>query len=137
MGISTTGKPAPRELSRFVVLLCEQSEGWENNFLTKFKDLFESHGNSKNHIVRSKFRYPLCPIQEKGIIPIHIQDKVEAEIIKFLTEGHITKLDMCTRDCFIAPIVITVKKRRFEKSYTRYKTDQHAIFQKIKSVTEC
>ena len=26
------------------------------------------------------------------------------------TEGHITKLDNCTSDCFIAPIVITVKK---------------------------
>ena len=27
-----------------------------------------------------------------------------------MTEGHITKLDKCTSDCFIAPIVITVKK---------------------------
>ena len=29
---------------------------------------------------------------------------------KLLAEGHITKLDKCTSDCFIAPIVITVKK---------------------------
>ena len=27
-----------------------------------------------------------------------------------VTEGHITKLDKCTSHCFIAPIVITVKK---------------------------
>ena len=27
-----------------------------------------------------------------------------------MTEGHITKLDKCTSDCFIAPIVITLKK---------------------------
>ena len=27
-----------------------------------------------------------------------------------MTEGHITKLDKSTSDCFIAPIVITVKK---------------------------
>ena len=27
-----------------------------------------------------------------------------------MTEGLITKLDKCTSDCFIAPIVITVKK---------------------------
>ena len=38
------------------------------------------------------------------------QDKVEKEIEKLLTEGHITKLDKCTSDCFIAPIVITAKK---------------------------
>ena len=43
--------------------------------------------------------------------PIHIQDKVEKEIEKLLTEGHINKLDKCTSDCFIAPIVITVRKR--------------------------
>ena len=43
-------------------------------------------------------------------IPIYVQDKVEKEIGKLLTEGHITKLDRCTSDCFIAPIVITVKK---------------------------
>ena len=43
-------------------------------------------------------------------IPIHIQDKVEKEIKKLLTEGHVTKLDKCTSDCFIAPNVITVKK---------------------------
>ena len=29
---------------------------------------------------------------------------------KLLLEGHIQRLDKCTSDCFIAPIVITVKK---------------------------
>ena len=62
-------------------------------------------------MVNTKLKYALCPIQEKGRrIPIHIQEKVQAEISKLLSEGHITKLDKCTSDCFIAPIVITVKK---------------------------
>ena len=62
-------------------------------------------------MVNTKFKHPLCPIQEKGRrIPIHIQDKVQAELSKLLSEGHITKLDKCTSDCFIAPIVVTVKK---------------------------
>ena len=111
VGIVTTQRLAPKELTRFDVLMCEQSEGWKEKFFTKFKNLFERQGISKNHIASSKFKYPLCPIQEKGRrIPIHIQDKVEKEIEKLLTEGHITKLDKCTSDCFIAPIVITVKK---------------------------
>ena len=93
------------------MLMCEQSAGWENFFFNMFRNLFEKQGISKNHIVSSKFKYPLCPIQEKRRrIPIHIQDKIETEIEKLLTEGHITKLDKCTSDCFIAPIVITVKK---------------------------
>ena len=35
---------------------------------------------------------------------------MQAELSKLLPEGHITKLDKCTSDCFIAPIVISVKK---------------------------
>ena len=110
-GIATTQKPAPKELSRFDVLMCEQSEGWKNKFLKNFSDLFVRQGISKNHTISSNFKYPLCPIQEKGIrTPMHIQDKVEKEIEKMLTEGHSNKLDKCTSDCFVAPIVITVKK---------------------------
>ena len=30
--IVTTQKPAPKELSRFDRLMCEQSEGWKNKF---------------------------------------------------------------------------------------------------------
>ena len=32
------------------------------------------------------------------------------EMKKLLKEGHIKRVDKCTSDCFIAPIVITVKK---------------------------
>ena len=61
--------------------------------------------------MNTNFKYLLCPIQEKGRrTPIHIQDKVQAELDKLLAEGHIEKLDKCTSGCFIAPIVITVKK---------------------------
>ena len=35
---------------------------------------------------------------------------MQIELDKLLSEGHITKLDKCTSDCFIAPIKITVKK---------------------------
>ena len=35
---------------------------------------------------------------------------MQAELSKLISEDHITKLDKCTSDCFIAPIVITVKK---------------------------
>ena len=111
LGIQTTQKSAPSQKSRFDVLLCEQPEGTKNQFYKKFPSLFDRKGESKNHVVNTKIKHPLCPIQEKGRrIPIHIQDKVQAELSKLLSEGHITKLDKCTSDCFIAPIVITVKK---------------------------
>ena len=111
LGIQTTQKPAPTRRSRFDVLLCEQSEGWKQKFYSQFKDLSDRQVESKNHTVNTKLEYPLCPIQEKGRrIPIHIQDKIQVELEKLLAEGHIQKLDTCTSYCFIAPIVITVKK---------------------------
>ena len=111
MGIYTTQKLAPKDKTRFDVLLCEQSEGWKNKFYSKFKNLFDRQGCSKNHVVSTKFKYPLCPLQEKGRrIPIHIQEKVHKVMEKLLKEGHIKRLDKFTSDCFIAPIVITVKK---------------------------
>ena len=111
LGIQTTQKAAPTQKSRFDVPLCEQSEGWKQKFYKELKNLFDRQGESKNYTVYTKFKYPLCPIQEKGRrIPIHIQDKVQTELDKLLSEGHIEKLDKCTSDCFIAPNVITVKK---------------------------
>ena len=93
------------------MLLCEQPEAWRNKFYSKYKDLFDQQGCSNNHVVSTKFKHPLCPLQEKGRrIPIHIQEKVHDEMENRLKEGHQKRLDKCTSDCFIAPIVITVKK---------------------------
>ena len=111
VGITTTQRPAPKTKSRFDILLCEQSEVWKEKFHGDFKELLDRKGRSLHHVVSTTFKYPLCPIQEKGRrIPIHVQGKVEMEIEKLLLEGHIQRLDKCTSDCFIAAIVITVKK---------------------------
>ena len=66
VGIHTTQKLAPKDKTRFDVLLCEQPGGWKNKLYSKFKDLFDRQGCSKNHVVSTKFKYPLCPLQEKG-----------------------------------------------------------------------
>ena len=84
---------------------------YEQQLYDKFLSLFDRQGESKIHVVNTKFKYPLFPIQEKGRrIPIHIQEKVQEELEKSLSEGHIIKLENCTSDCVIAPMVIMVKK---------------------------
>ena len=47
VGIHTTQKLAPKDKTRFDMLLCEQSEGWKNKFYGKFKNLFDRPGCSK------------------------------------------------------------------------------------------
>ena len=43
---------------------------------------------------------------------MHIQDKVSVESQKLIQEGHIVKLNKCTSEHSISPIVITAKKDR-------------------------
>ena len=43
-------------------------------------------------------------------MPIHLQPKAKIELKKLLNEGHIEKLNNCSDQFFISPIVITVKK---------------------------
>ena len=66
VGIVTTQKPAPKELTRFDVLMCEQSEGWKEKIFTKLKNLFDRQGISKNHIVSSKFKYHYVQFKKRG-----------------------------------------------------------------------
>ena len=65
----------------------------------------------QNHKAYTNFKFPLVPRQIEGRkIPIHIQDRVASEIKLLVEQGHIEKLDKCTTDFFIVPIVVTAKK---------------------------
>ena len=51
------------------------------------------------------------PLKQKGRrIPVHFQERVEGELNKLMDQNHIIKLDECSDQQFISPIVITVKK---------------------------
>ena len=61
--------------------------------------------------MKTQFNKEVEPIQQKGRrIPIHLQERVEAELNKLIDQKHIIKLDKCSDKHFISPIVITVKK---------------------------
>ena len=106
-----------------------ESTFWRNKFTKKYNEVFHRLGRSKNHKVFTSFKSPLIPIQEKGRrVPIHIQTKVGAEIKKLIKEGHLVKLDKCTSDHFVAPVVITAKKGRHGETSNGRKTKDSQIF---------
>ena len=65
---------------------------------------------------------------------MHVQDKVDKELEKLLPEGHIKRLDRCTGDCCIAPIVITVKKYDSLKVALDAKLINRQIFRKKQQI---
>ena len=84
---------------------------WSSFFAKKYAHVFNRLGRSKHHKVYTNFKFLLVPRQIKGSkVPIHIQDRVASEIKLLIKQGHIEKLDKCTTDFFIAPIVLTAKK---------------------------
>ena len=61
--------------------------------------------------MKTNFHPNMVPKHQKGRrIPVNLQDRVEKELQKLIKEGHITKLDACSDEYFISPIVITVKR---------------------------
>ena len=67
-------------------------------------------GESKNHIAKSTVHNSFHPTQHKGRrVPLHLIDKVERELNKLIEDKQIIKLDKCSEEYFISPVVITVK----------------------------
>ena len=76
-----------------------------------FQQLCVRFGKSKHHVKKTQFNEDFKPIQQRGrCIPIHLQERVEAELNKLIYQKHIIKLDKCSDKQFISPLVITVKK---------------------------
>ena len=48
--------------------------------------------------------------QKRRRISIHLRERVEGELNKLIDQKHIIKLDKCSDQQFISPIVITLKK---------------------------
>ena len=82
----------------------------------KYPHLCTRLGRSKNHIAKSIFKSQYTPSQHKGRrVPLHLLDKVEQELQKVIDEKQIIKLDKCSDELFISPVVITVKKDKSVK----------------------
>ena len=94
----------------------------------QFPQLITRFGRSKIHIVKSNFHRHFQPKHQKGRrVPINLQERVNTEIKKLLAEGHIEKLNKCSDQFFISPIVITVKRDQTIKLALDSKTLNKAI----------
>ena len=94
----------------------------------QFPQLITRIGRSKIHIVKSKFHRNFQPKNQKGRrVPINLQERVNNEIKNLLEEGHIEKLNNCSDQYFISPIVITVKRDQTIKLALDSKTLNESI----------
>ena len=73
-------------------------------------------GRSKNHMAKSTFEENFTPTQHKGRrVPLHLLESVEQELENLMEDKQITRLEKCSDEYFISPVVITVKKDKCVK----------------------
>ena len=107
LGITISQKPYPQTEVNNI----DQPCAIKKSLAKEFPDLISRIGKSKNHTVNSKFHKSYRVIHQKGRkVPIHLQPKVKIELEKLLNEVHIEKLNNCSDQFFLSPIVIAVKK---------------------------
>ena len=122
------GRDIPTKLG--ITLSANQKPGKTINLISKIqtvkniiKGIFNKYphlctrlGRSKNHIAKWICKPQYTPCQHKGRrVPLHLLDKVEQELQKFIDEKQIIKLDKCSDELFISPVVIKVKKDKTVK----------------------
>ena len=75
-----------------------------------FPHLCSRLGKSKNHIAKSTLKQDISPYQHKSRrVSLHLTEKVDKEIQHLLNTNQIIKLEKCSDQVFISPVVITVK----------------------------
>ena len=80
---------------------------------TKFKKLFSENHTVNELEVKIQLKEDAKLIQQKGRpIPIHLQRSVGKELENLIKQGHIKKANNIDENCFVSPVVITVKKNK-------------------------
>ena len=75
----------------------------------RFPKIVSRIRKSKLHSVLSDFKLHFSVVKQRDRrVPIHVL--VENEFKKLIEEGHIKKLNSCSEQYYISPIIITVKR---------------------------
>ena len=79
-------------------------------------------------MIKSTFKEYFTPTQHKARrVPLHLLERLEQELEKLMEDKQITRLEKCSNENFISPVVITVKKDKSVKIPLDLKELNYAI----------
>ena len=91
-----------------------QSE--KEKVINKFLDLFENNLTIKDTEINIQLKPGHCPVKQKARpIPLHLQEDVGRELEKLKKARHLERVSNLDEDCFVSPVVITVKNDKSVK----------------------
>ena len=78
--------------------------------IEKFPDLFKNNTTIKDTEINIQLKPSHYPVKQRARpIPLHLQEDVGRELEKLIKTGHLEKVKHVDEDCFVSPVVITVK----------------------------
>ena len=87
-----------------------------NDIHTKFNKFFETNHTIENVEVKIQTKPGCYPIQQKTRpIPYHLQKDVKTELDRIIKSGHLGRSETIEEDCFVSPVVTTVKNEKTVK----------------------
>ena len=98
------------------IQLSESNQSEREKIFGKFQGLFENNETIKDTEINIQLKPGHYPIKQKARpVPIHLQEDVERELKKLIRTGHLEKTNDLDEDCFVSPVVITVKSDKSVK----------------------
>ena len=91
------------------IRLDEKSQSEKRRIIEKFPEFFRSNTTIKDAETNIQLKPGHYPVKQKErSIPLHLQ-AVEKRIETLMKSGHLEKMKHVDEDCFVSPVVITVK----------------------------
>ena len=98
------------------IQLAENNQSEREKMFNKFPDLFENNDTIKDTEINIQLKPGHYPVKQKARpIPLKLQEDVGRELEKLIKSGHLEKVKDVDEDCFVSPVVITVKNDKSVK----------------------
>ena len=98
------------------IQLAENNQSEREKIFNKFPDLFENNDTIKDTERNIQLKPGHYPVKQKARpIPLHLQEDIGRELEKLIKSGHLEKVEDVDEDCFVSPVVITVKNDKSVK----------------------
>ena len=98
------------------IQMAENNQSEREKIFNKFPDIFENNETIKDTEVKIQLKPGHYPGKQKARpVPLHLQKDVERELERLLKSGHLEKINNVDEDCFVSPVVITVKSDKSVK----------------------
>ena len=98
------------------IQLAENNQSEKERIINKFPDLFENNETRKDSEIKIQLKPGHFPVKQKARpVPLHLQEDVGRELEKLIKSGHLKKIKHVDDDCFVSPVVITVKSDKSVK----------------------